>query len=271
MITGMGAVATPVEVSELATALATGLVVGQENPLPNIYTLKLYEVQKYVMMTNHMQSVLAVFINEKAYQSIPAADRKIMDDTMIEVGLKTLDWDRETSAKYRKDLETHVMALLRFIRTAVRWISLALLAALVVTPLAQITMRGLFNVPMAGAEEMARYFLICLTFIAGAYVTEQGGQIRMEEFQGLIAPKPRWILQLLIELCGAVFFAVLFIAGVITIRNNLQNQTAVMELPFWLFMGPLAVGSLLLVVETLMMLMHTWRRRRPEEKQTVLT
>jgi tripartite ATP-independent transporter DctP family solute receptor len=105
MITGMGAVATPVEVSELATALATGLVVGQENPLPNIFTLKLYEVQKYVMMTNHMQSVLAVFINEKAYQSIPAADRKIMEDTMIEVGQKTLDWDRETSAKYRKELE----------------------------------------------------------------------------------------------------------------------------------------------------------------------
>ena len=105
MITGMGAVATPVEVSELATALATGLVVGQENPLPNIYNLKLYEVQKYVMMTNHMQSVLAVFINEKAYQSIPAADRKIMEDTMVEVGLKTLDWDRETAAKYRKDLE----------------------------------------------------------------------------------------------------------------------------------------------------------------------
>ena len=105
MLTGMGAVATPVEVSELATALATGLVVGQENPLPNIYNLKLYEVQKYVMMTNHMQSVLSVFINERVYQSIPAADRKIMEDTMIEVGMKTLDWDRETVAKYRKDLE----------------------------------------------------------------------------------------------------------------------------------------------------------------------
>ncbi|MEP7182481.1 MAG: TRAP transporter substrate-binding protein [Betaproteobacteria bacterium] len=105
MLTGMGAVATPVEVSELATALATGLVVGQENPLPNIYNLKLYEVQKYVMMTNHMQSVLSVFINEKVYQSIPAADRKIMEDTMIEVGQKTLAWDRDTSAKYRKDLE----------------------------------------------------------------------------------------------------------------------------------------------------------------------
>ncbi len=109
MLTGMGAVATPVEVSELATALATGLVVGQENPLPNIYNLKLYEVQKYVMMTDHMQSVLAVFINEKVYQSIPEADRKIMVDTMIEVGERTLDWDRETSAKYRKDLEAKGM------------------------------------------------------------------------------------------------------------------------------------------------------------------
>jgi tripartite ATP-independent transporter DctP family solute receptor len=109
MITGMGAVATPVEVSELATALATGLVLGQENPLPNIYTLKLYEVQKYVMMTDHMQSVLSVFVNEKIWQGIPAADRKIMEDTMAEVGRKTLDWDRDTSAKYRKDLEAKGM------------------------------------------------------------------------------------------------------------------------------------------------------------------
>ena len=109
MLTGMGAVATPVEVSELATALATGLVVGQENPLPNIFNLKLYEGQKYVMMTSHMQSVLSVFVNEKIWQNISAADRKIMEDTMAEVGRKTLDWDKETSAKYRKDLEAKGM------------------------------------------------------------------------------------------------------------------------------------------------------------------
>lgn len=109
MLTGMGAVATPVEVSELATALATGLVVGQENPLPNIYNLKLYEVQKYVMLTGHMQSILSVFVNERAWQQIPAADRKIVEATMIEVGKKTVDWDRETAAKYRRDLEAKGM------------------------------------------------------------------------------------------------------------------------------------------------------------------
>ena len=161
--------------------------------------------------------------------------------------------------------------LLDGVRKAVRAASLVLLAALIVTPLAQILMRGVFNVPMAGAEELARYFLICLTFLGASYVTEQGGQIRMEEFQGLVPPKPRWCLQLAIELSGVAMFAVVFVAGIITIANNLQNQTATLEMPFWLFMAPLAVGSALLVIETAGTLVHTWRRRRPEEKQTILS
>lgn len=164
-----------------------------------------------------------------------------------------------------------IMALLTGMRMVVRWLSLALLAALVITPLAQILMRGVFNVPMSGAEELARYFLITLTFVSASYVTQQGGQIRMEEFQGLIPPHPRWWLQLGIEVCGVALFGVLCAAGVITILNNLQNQTATLEMPFWLFMGPLAVGSALLVIETAGTFVHTWRRKRPEEKKTVLT
>lgn len=109
MLTGMGAVATPVEVSELATALATGLVIGQENPLANIWTLKLFEVQKYVMLTAHMQSVLSVFVNERVWQGIPAGDRKIMEDAMAEVGQRSLEWDRASVAQYRKDLEAKGM------------------------------------------------------------------------------------------------------------------------------------------------------------------
>lgn len=112
MLTGMGAVATPVEVSELATALATGLVVGQENPLCNLYSLKLHEVQKFVMMTGHMQSTLAVFVNERAWQRVPAADRKIMEETMAEVGQATLQWDRDTTDKCRSDLQAKGMTFI---------------------------------------------------------------------------------------------------------------------------------------------------------------
>lgn len=161
--------------------------------------------------------------------------------------------------------------LLSPVRKAVRFICLVLLAALIVTPLLQIVMRGIFNVPMSGAEELARYFLISLSFIGASYVTSQGGQIRMEEFQILIPPTPRWLLQMLIELSAVVIFAVFFVASVVTILNNLRNQTATLEMPFWLFMGPLALGSLLLIIESGALFVHTLRRGRPEVKQTVLT
>jgi TRAP-type C4-dicarboxylate transport system permease small subunit len=160
---------------------------------------------------------------------------------------------------------------LELVRKAVRRASFVLLAALVVTPLAQITMRGVFNVPLAGAEELAKYFLICLTFLSAAYVTREGGQIRMEEFQFLLPPKPRWILQLAIEVSGVAVFGVLFVASVVTVTRNMNSVTPVLEIPFWLFFAPLVLGSLLLVVETLAMLLHTWRTRRPEAKHTVLT
>jgi TRAP-type C4-dicarboxylate transport system permease small subunit len=160
---------------------------------------------------------------------------------------------------------------MKLLRAAVRRASFVLLAALVVTPLAQITMRGVFNVPLAGAEELAKYLLICLTFLAASYVTAAGGQIRMEEFQVWLPARPRWLLQLGIELSGIAVFGVLFVASVVTVSRNMNSVTPILEMPFWLFFAPLVVGSLLLVVETLAMFAHTWRSRRPEDKHTVLS
>jgi TRAP-type C4-dicarboxylate transport system permease small subunit len=156
-------------------------------------------------------------------------------------------------------------------RAVLRAVSFVLLALLIATPLAQIVMRSVFNVPMSGAEELTRYFLICAVFLAAPLVTFDGAQIGMEEFQALIPARPRWWLQLAIEVAGIVFFGFVAVAAAVTIRNNLRNQTATLEMPFWLFMAPLVVGMALLAVETAARLAHTWQRKRPEEKHTVLT
>lgn len=156
------------------------------------------------------------------------------------------------------------------VRLVVRWTSLAFLAALVVTPLTQILLRGVFSLPLAGAEELARYFLVCLTFVAASYVTLEGGQLRMEEFQAWLPPRPRWILQLVIEASGVAIYAILFIASVVTVSKNLNNRTAVLEIPFWLFFAPLVVGSALLALETAAHLARVWRDHRPAPKHTTL-
>ena len=98
MIKGMGAIPTPVEISEIMPALMTGLVDGQENPLNNIIARKMWEANKFVMMTSHMESVLATFINEKSWESIPAADRKIMQDCLAEMGTRSLKWAKDAEA-----------------------------------------------------------------------------------------------------------------------------------------------------------------------------
>lgn len=105
MIKGMGAIPTPVEVGELPTALMTGMVIGQENPLTMINANKLYEVQTHVMLTSHMQNVLPVFINERTWQSIPEKDRAIVSATAAEIGEETLKLGNEAESKLIDELK----------------------------------------------------------------------------------------------------------------------------------------------------------------------
>ncbi|MDQ4135331.1 MAG: TRAP transporter substrate-binding protein [Pseudomonadota bacterium] len=90
MIRGFGAIPTPVEVAELPTALMTGMVIGQENPLTMINANKLYEVQTHVMLTGHMQNVLPVFVNERVWQSISEKDRTAILGALEEIAQETL-------------------------------------------------------------------------------------------------------------------------------------------------------------------------------------
>ena len=160
---------------------------------------------------------------------------------------------------------------MRILIVSLRALAAALLFALIAMPFAQILMRGVFNVPMAGAEELTRYFLIGLTLMAGALVTLEGGQIRMEEFQAMLPERPRYLLQLAIDVAGVVVFAFMAFAGAVTIGNNLSNQTATLEMPFWLFMAPLVLGMMLLALATLALFLGTLRRGRAEEKHTTLS
>jgi TRAP-type C4-dicarboxylate transport system permease small subunit len=157
------------------------------------------------------------------------------------------------------------------IRNLIRWASLLLLFLLIATPLAQVVMRGVFNIPMSGAEELARYFLICLSFLAASFVTREGGQICMEEIQAFLPERIRWWTQMVVELSGVIFFTTIGISALVTISRNLDNQTATLEMPFPIFMAPLALGMFLLAMETSMVLLHLIQSGRADAKTTNLT
>jgi TRAP-type C4-dicarboxylate transport system substrate-binding protein len=67
-------------IAELYTALQTGVVDGQENPLSNIQTQKFYEVQKYCALTNHMWVGYWLVTNGAFWAALPPDYQKIVAD-----------------------------------------------------------------------------------------------------------------------------------------------------------------------------------------------
>lgn len=112
MVKGFSATPTPVEVSELPTALMTGLVVGQENPLTMIAANKLYEVQSHVAITGHMHSVLAVFVNEKAWQEIDPSVREQITQVLDEKAKQSLSWAQGSEAALIEKLQEAGMTVI---------------------------------------------------------------------------------------------------------------------------------------------------------------
>ena len=74
----VGALPTPMPLAEVFTALQTRVVDGQENPLATLYTLKFYEVQKYLTLSYHIWGSFLVAIAEKSWNDLPEEYRKIL-------------------------------------------------------------------------------------------------------------------------------------------------------------------------------------------------
>jgi TRAP-type transport system periplasmic protein len=95
-----GANPSPMKFSELFTALQTGVMDGQENPLTQIYSAKLQEVQKYLSLSGHVYTPAYLTVGLKHWNSLPADVRKVLEDTARE----TQAFVYETAAKQDTDL-----------------------------------------------------------------------------------------------------------------------------------------------------------------------
>jgi tripartite ATP-independent transporter DctP family solute receptor len=74
-----GAAPVTINFSEVYSALQTRIADGQENPLAVIDTAKLYEVQKYLSVTNHMWDGFWFLANRRAWDALPAPLREITE------------------------------------------------------------------------------------------------------------------------------------------------------------------------------------------------
>jgi C4-dicarboxylate-binding protein DctP len=80
----LGAIPQVMAFSEVYQGLQTGVVDGTENPISNLYTQKMHEVQKHLSLTNHGYLGYAVITNKKFWDGLPADVRGQLEVAMKE-------------------------------------------------------------------------------------------------------------------------------------------------------------------------------------------
>lgn len=80
----LGATPQVMAFSDVYQALQTGVVDGTENPPSNMYTQKMYEVQKYATMSNHGYLGYAVIANKKFWDGLPSDIRGQLEKALAD-------------------------------------------------------------------------------------------------------------------------------------------------------------------------------------------
>ncbi|HWK68155.1 MAG TPA: TRAP transporter small permease [Rhizobiaceae bacterium] len=131
---------------------------------------------------------------------------------------------------------------MQFANRAVTAMSVAFMAGIIIVPLAQVVMRGVFGLPFIGAEELTRFLLICLIFCAYPLAVEAGENIVMGEFKAALARPIRAVLNVTISVAAIAICAFMAYVTAANISKNLDNTTPTLGIPFTIFLGATLFG-----------------------------
>ncbi|MBF6618066.1 TRAP transporter substrate-binding protein [Pollutimonas thiosulfatoxidans] len=98
-VEALGAVPVPVDWSEVPTALATGQVSGQENPVNVVLSNKLYESQSHLMLTGHIMNAQVIVMNQGVWKKLTDAQRQAFEKAALEVRAEATDMVQQQEAE----------------------------------------------------------------------------------------------------------------------------------------------------------------------------
>lgn len=80
----LGGIPVAIPFSELPAALKDLKVDGQENPLTNIYTSKIYEFQQFLSLTSHKYELTPFLMSKKIWNQLDNGEKKLVERVAVE-------------------------------------------------------------------------------------------------------------------------------------------------------------------------------------------
>ena len=102
MFQAYGANPSPMPFSEVYSALQQGVMDGQENPFPQIWSAKFHEVQKYLSLTGHVYTPAYLIVNEDFWRKLP----KDVQATIAKIAWATGDFARSEGERLDRELQS---------------------------------------------------------------------------------------------------------------------------------------------------------------------
>lgn len=136
---------------------------------------------------------------------------------------------------------------------AVRWVCATILMTLTAAVFTSVIVRyfGLFQGSMPWIDELARYLSIWLVFLGSAVALQQGKHVSADFLLGIVAPRVRPYLSLLIMLSMLVFLVVLTREGIGLVQRTMRQLSPALGVPMgYVYLAIPMGGALMILVAT---------------------
>ena len=97
-VKAVGANPTPMAFPEVYAGLESKAIDGQENPFSVILSNKFFEVQKFLVVSNHQYNPQSMIFSKKVWDTLSAAEQKILRDAAVEAGVFQRKTARDAAA-----------------------------------------------------------------------------------------------------------------------------------------------------------------------------
>jgi len=137
-----------------------------------------------------------------------------------------------------------------------KYFTMTLLICMVLLVFLQIIMREILQYSFSLTEEVARYMLVWVSFLASGFAYQYGAHISIEVFVKKLNPVGKQIIKILVATLAIAFAIILIVTGMELVLDNSMNKSPALHLPMGIVYLAIPIGALLQIINIIDLLIY---------------
>lgn len=146
------------------------------------------------------------------------------------------------------------------------------LTVMSVLAFANVCARYFFHASFSFSDEITTYLFVLLSLMGAAIAAKRHEHLGFTVIEDLVSPKIKRVLNFISYLMAVVFSALIFYYGILMVisQYNLEQKTANMQWPEWIFGSFVPIGAFFVLVRFLQILIHIIKGKNRKEERKAL-